>query len=687
MTGFGLSHGAVSVMNAIPCGIGSTIGIDLRTEAVFSPSERTRIILTDRPEMGDGLVRTCVRRTLEWIGQGPMDYELTVTTDIPPSMGLKSSSSVCNAVISAVLDHFGERRDDLDVIRLGVECAKECKVTITGAFDDACGCHLGGLVVTDNSVNGLISRKSIPAYDVVICIPDRQIPKSKVPVERYRELSERYNAMVPELDTGYLKVLNENGACVGSIIGDDQTLVRKAMDLGALAAGITGTGPAVAIIAKTGDGERISKEIGCRTVLTHTRSEITFNGGKVIGEMTVPPSKSYTHRAILMAALSGGRCRISNPLESFDTLATCDAVRTMGATVTKDGDDILIESDGLHSPDRTVDVRNSGTTMRLMTGIAALFDDETTITGDESIQKRPMGPLLKALESCGVSCASNDGKAPVRIRGPLKNDTIRIDGSMSSQFVSSMLMMSPLVGKPVDIVVEGELVSRPYIDITISMMSRFGIEVGITDDGFHVEPQRYVPCDVTIPSDFSSSAFPLVAGGLSGKVGVRGLDMNDPQGDKRIVDILRKTGCEVSIEDGRISCSRIGRPKACDIDLSDIPDLFPIVAVLLSTAEGTSRLYGAPQLRFKESDRIASVERMLRALGADIRGTDDGCIINGVGTLKGGRVDHQGDHRLMMSAAVASLISDGPVTMDDDGCWNVSYPGFVEGMRSIGLRC
>ena len=257
---------------------------------------------------------------------------------------------------------------------------------------------------------------------------------------------------------------------------------------------------------------------------------------------------------------------------------------------------------------------------------------------------------------------------------------------MSSQFVSSMLMMSPLVGRPIEIVIEGRSVSKPYIDITLSMMRRFGITVKSTDTGYLVEPQRYVPCDYAVPSDFSSSAFPLVAGGLSGSVSVSGLDMDDPQGDKKIVDILRDAGCRIDVSGDTVTCSGNGRPKACDIDLSDIPDLFPIVAVLMSTAEGTSRLYGAPQLRFKESDRIESVERMLRALGADITGTDDGCIINGVESLKGGRVEHHGDHRLFMSAAVASLISDGPVTMDDDGCWNVSYPGFVEQMRSIGLR-
>ncbi len=415
--------------------------------------------------------------------------------------------------------------------------------------------------------------------------------------------------------------------------------------------------------------------------------DITFNGGCARGTVDVPPSKSYTHRAIIMAALSGGRCRIYNPLCSFDTLATADAVRSMGAKVERTDYGFLVESDGLHAPDRIIDVQNSGTTMRLMTGIAALFDSETTITGDESIRKRPMGPLLDALKSCGVRCDSNDGKAPVKIRGPVTEDRIVVDGSMSSQFVSSMLMMAPLVGKPMDIIIEGKTVSRPYIDITISMLKRFGITVSEEANGFHVEPQSYKPCDFTVPSDFSSSAFPLVAGGLSGSVSVKGLDMSDPQGDKKIVEILKEVGCRIESDNGMITCSGNGRPKAADIDISNVPDLFPIVAVLMSTADGTSRLYGAPQLRFKESDRIASVERMLKTLGADIEGTDDGCIIRGVPRLKGGRIDHLGDHRLMMSAAIASLISDGPVSMINDECWNVSYPGFVEQMRSIGLRC
>lgn len=412
---------------------------------------------------------------------------------------------------------------------------------------------------------------------------------------------------------------------------------------------------------------------------------ISFNGGRAEGRVSPPPSKSHTHRAIIMSALSGGGCRIGNPLLSFDTRSTMDAVRSMGAEVTEGDGYVDVCCPSLHAPDRPIDVGNSGTTLRLMTGIASLFGSETVLDGDESIRKRPMGPLLEALSACGAACSSADGRPPVRIRGPITSDSIGIDGSMSSQFVSSAIMAAPLTEKGMEVRIKGELVSRPYVDITIHMMGRFGVSVEETEHGFRIPRQRYSPTDYRVPADFSSAAFPLVAGALGGCVTVDGMDLSDPQGDKRIIDVLKATGAEVSVSGDEVTCRRTGRPEAVDVDMSDIPDLFPVVAVLLSTADGTSRLYGAPHLRFKESDRIALTERMLTALGADIRGTDDGCVINGVERLRGGRVEHNGDHRMLMAAAVASLVADGPVEMEDDGCWNVSYPGFPEQMRSLGV--
>ncbi len=424
-------------------------------------------------------------------------------------------------------------------------------------------------------------------------------------------------------------------------------------------------------------------------------SDITFNGGELKGTVSPPPSKSHTHRAIILSALSEGHCTVSNPLLSFDTRATMEAVRTMGADVIEKEGVLEITCSKVHAPDRTIDVLNSGTTMRLMTGISSLFDKEVTLTGDDSIKKRPMGPLLDSLSAAGVKCRSADGKPPVTVCGPITKGELVINGDVSSQFVSSLIMSSPLTGRRTTVKVNGKMVSKPYVDITTAMMKRFGVSVTSEyHDGddkeqyrcFFAEPQHYMPTDYKVPADFSSAAFPLVAGGLAGCISAQGMDLDDPQGDKKILDILKSAGCSVEYGNGTVTCRRNGPLKAVDVDLADIPDLFPVVAVLLSVAKGTSRLYGAPHLRFKESDRIALTEKMLRTLGADIKGTSDGCIINGVERLHGGRVEHCGDHRMFMAAAVASLVSDGLVVMEDDGCWNVSYPGFIEQMGSVGLR-
>lgn len=271
MTCKGKSHGAISVLNAIPCGIGSTIAVDLHTEVRFETSERKEIIAVDRPNTSTSMAEICVKRTLEQIGVEEKGYRLEIETDIPPSMGLKSSSSVCNAIISAVLSAYGEKMDDLELLRLGVRCAKESKVTITGAFDDACGCFFDGLVVTENNFNEILLRKSIPSFDVILCIPERMITKDKVPVERYRQYTSRYGEMADRIENDYLSVLTENGRCVSEIVGSDCSIAENALMNGAAAAGMTGTGPAVAILAKKNRGKELAELLHCRTILTRTR--------------------------------------------------------------------------------------------------------------------------------------------------------------------------------------------------------------------------------------------------------------------------------------------------------------------------------------------------------------------------------------------------------------------------------
>ena len=414
-------------------------------------------------------------------------------------------------------------------------------------------------------------------------------------------------------------------------------------------------------------------------------SSMSFHGGKMKGVVSPPPSKSHTHRAFLLAAMAKGESVITNPLMSADTKDTLKACKAMGAEVYESSNSVTIHGGDLHAPDCIVDTGNSGTTMRLYTGICSMFDSDVTITGDESLRKRPMGPLLDALSQAGVTCTSNNGLPPVTLKGPNNGGTIHIDGGVSSQYISSLMLVSPMLSSNTDIIVDGNMVSTPYLDVTSNMMCLFGAKVSRKDNVFSIEGNiGYTPCDYSVPSDFSSAAFPLVAGALGGEVTVTGMDMSDPQGDKAIIDIIRQCGCEVDIDDTRIT-SRSGHIRGCDIDLGMVPDLFPITAILLATAEGDSRLYGAPQLKYKESNRIETVVNLINSIGGSAEGTDDGCIIHGTPRLKGGRIAHRGDHRLMMCAAIASLVCDGPVIMDDVECCAVSYPDFLDQMKSLGM--
>ena len=269
----GKSFGAISVINAIPCGIGSTIGVCLQTRAQFvTDVDHTTVNVVNDPNMDDTLARLCVKRTLEHISEDTdIDYELTIRTQIPPSRGLKSSSSVCNAIIQSVLNSYGTKIDEMEMLRIGVECAKEAGVTITGAFDDVCGCHFGGVVFTDNSKNELVHMMDIPDYEVVLWIPEKMTPKNKVPVEAYRARKEEFEEALALAYEDPLAALTMNGRLVAEIIGADTSIVDLALSNGALAAGISGTGPAISIVTECGKGQKMADIIGGNTILTVTR--------------------------------------------------------------------------------------------------------------------------------------------------------------------------------------------------------------------------------------------------------------------------------------------------------------------------------------------------------------------------------------------------------------------------------
>lgn len=407
------------------------------------------------------------------------------------------------------------------------------------------------------------------------------------------------------------------------------------------------------------------------------------------GTITAPPSKSYTHRAIILGTLTRGTFSLRRPLVSEDTRATLEAVHRLGADVIARPDELRIHCEKLGPAAGTIDARNSGTTIRLVTGIAATLPSSTTLTGDASLVRRPMGALVDALEQLGARCTyiGVKDRPPLTIQGPMTGEHATVTGYISSQFVSSLLIACTQKATDTELTVSGKVVSRPYVDITLEMMREFRLTVEERDRVFIIKGSQSPHRDeYTIPGDYSSAAFPLAAAAITGgDVTVRNLPKKSPQGDAAVLDHLRTFGADV-VQGDDYARVRGGRLEGTEIDVRDTPDLFPILAVLGAAAQGETVLRGGSNLRAKESDRIATTTAFLRAMGADIHPTDDGCRIMGGNKLHGASISTEGDHRILMAAAVAALISSSETRIEDDSSYAVSYPRFVRDMHQLGCR-
>jgi len=412
---------------------------------------------------------------------------------------------------------------------------------------------------------------------------------------------------------------------------------------------------------------------------------IRVRPSQVSGTVRSAPSKSCTHRAVVLASLAKGESVLRRPLVSEDTKATIAGMAALGAQIAVGDDAATVRGSQLKAPKEPIDCLNSGTTLRLLSGIASLLDEPVTLTGDASLQSRPMKPLLAALTELGVKATSqrSDGRAPITVQGPNTGRWAHIKGDVSSQFISSLLISSALKPRDTDVVITTPLISRPYVDLTISMMASFGVKCAALKNGYRVMGgQSYRPLDYAVPGDWSSAAFMLAAGALAGKVAVKGLDKETAQGDRRFLDVLEGFGAKPAWTEDSVKVAKADLDGA-DVDMGDIPDLFPITAVLATQARGRTVLSGAGHLRFKESDRIATTASMLKGMGADITPTDDGCIVNGPTKLTGGAVGGADDHRIFMAAAIAGLVSERPVELSGRS-YEVSYPRFLDDLRRIG---
>jgi len=408
----------------------------------------------------------------------------------------------------------------------------------------------------------------------------------------------------------------------------------------------------------------------------------------VSGTTAAPPSKSYTHRALVLGLLSE-RSEVVEPLLSEDPLATLACVERLGAKVERFEDRVRLEGGAVATPADVLDAKNSGTTLRILTAVSALAPGTSVLTGDASLRRRPMQPLFDALRPLGVEAYSTRGNgcAPVVVRGTLEGGETTIAGDVSSQFVSAILLAATRAEHATDLILTTPLKSRPYVDITLDMIARFGGAAAATPDGFSVPGgQALAGAVYRVPGDWSSAAFPWCAAAVTGgEVTVTNLDMASSQGDRAILGALEAFGCNVKAGDG-IATVRGGDLRGIRWDLSDTPDMFPALAAVAAHARGETVLSGAAHLRYKESDRIAAMVSELRLMGVDADERPDGAVIRGGRKLSGAKVTSLGDHRIEMALVVAGLAAEGATVVDDHESHAVSYPRFLEEFARLGAR-
>jgi 3-phosphoshikimate 1-carboxyvinyltransferase len=407
------------------------------------------------------------------------------------------------------------------------------------------------------------------------------------------------------------------------------------------------------------------------------------------GEALIPASKSHTIRAVTFSTLAHGKSIIHHPLVSSDCLAAAGAGRMFGARVDLgDSWEVGGVSGVPHIPENVVDVKNSGTTINFFMGTASLVEGITVLTGDEQIVRRPVQPLIEALRGLGAEAYStrNNGLPPVVVKGRIKGGKTRLRGIVS-QYVSSLLVHCPLIERDSEIEVY-DVHEKPYIQMTLKWLDRQGIRYEASDDFDHYKVfgrQSYHGQEVTIPGDFSSATFFLVAGAImDGDIKLLGLDMNDVQGDKQVVSYLKEMGVRISFEKDSIRVQG-GSLKGMEFDLADTPDALPAMAVTGCFATGKTVLRNVANARLKETDRISVMAKELGSLGAKVEELPDGLIVH-ESRLQGCPVKGYGDHRVVMALAVAGLAIPGRTEVDTAEALQVTFPDFVELIQSLGAR-
>ena len=420
--------------------------------------------------------------------------------------------------------------------------------------------------------------------------------------------------------------------------------------------------------------------------------DVVLNPSPLHGALPAIPSKSDVHRLLICAALADAPTllELGSAMEpSVDMKATADCLKALGASIVYEHGHYLIQPCSVAPGRASLDCGESGSTLRFLLPVAAARCPESTFDGHGRLPGRPVRELLDAMTPNGV--VASDDHLPLTLTGSLHSGTFRLPGNVSSQYITGLLLALPLLDGDSTIELTTPLQSAAYVDITLHALSRFGIRVESTETGWHVpgRQQYHTPGTLQAEGDWSNAAFFLAAGALTDHpegVTVSGLWNQSPQGDKAIVEQITALGAPADWDAEDAVHIRPAPLQSSSIDLQEIPDLCPILAVLAAYAEGDTVFHGGARLRLKESDRIASVCAMLQALGASVDEQPDGMIIHGTGgqKLPGGTVDSCNDHRIVMASAIASLKTEGPVTILGAEAVNKSYPSFFDDVQRLG---
>lgn len=415
---------------------------------------------------------------------------------------------------------------------------------------------------------------------------------------------------------------------------------------------------------------------------------LTINNLSLSGTIAAIPSKSDFHRALICAALSDTQTRIYyDGTLSTDIIATIGCLNSLGASISAEKSDCILINPiwGNLQTGSTLDCVESGSTLRFLMPVAAALGNPFTISGEGRLPARPMEPLLQEMKEHG--CIITGDGLPLAVKGKLAPGKYRLSGNISSQYISGLLFALPLLDGDSEIVLTSTLESTPYVNMTISSLNKFGIQIKTTSSGFHIRGRQSYssPGEYMIEGDWSNAAFWLAAGamGINSEICCTGLSLTSLQADAEILTHLRRMGANIAIEKNCV-CVSSSALNPITFNAKDAPDLVPITAILMTAAAGTSVIEKAGRLRIKESDRLTAISENIAALGGNITEHEDSLTIRGDGTLNGGNTSSFNDHRIAMAVAISSIICKTPVHLSDAQAVNKSYPDFFNDFKILG---